>query len=534
MSENEHSAKDAEFAAAHAKLAELQARAGASVAAHSAALKMAAKAGWPDDLTEAAERSLAAAEALHREAHGELEALDKYIIQKYGVSLSELDKKTGPKFDSSFWKSEITTTKTTGFLEEALERGLDKLLTQLSPHWLKRQYALAQAELNRRNAMPFMLIGNARQEGITSPHYLGYALFLTDLFLNKKPEIEVYDAALLIPMIAALCDRLDGIHAVKGGKENLQEMLRKPNGEFRGKLYELLVAGRAAQKGYDVEFIATGPEVSPDLRIHNLGVPLVIECKFQSQWSETEQKEIGALRAIFDSLCEEYVRHGMTAAVELTFVTRIADVRPELVLRDTKVQLDSLIPYGKCDAEWGTFEVLPLDPEVEWNEPTRLFSPNYLSHVFRWNADEQWDGICASVQDKGSLVTQRARLPFCVKWRLVHKADEWAKARDVMRSLQEAANQVPVGEIGCLYVGFEDSHRGALADLRTRRNIDRLPNFHHRKRGANIAHLLLNRLYPRALGDGKPDLVESCIPVSQGQADEWPDFLPTTVFVPEP
>jgi hypothetical protein len=224
----------------------------------------------------------------------------------------------------------------------------------------------------------------------------------------------------------------------------------------------------------------------------------------------------------------------MTAAVELTFISRISDVSPEMVLRDTKMQLDSLVPYGKRDATWGTCQVLPLEPEVEWNDLTRLYSPHYLSRVFGWTVDSDWDGICAIVQDKSALITQRARLPFCVKWRLLHKADEWAKARDVMRSLQEAANQVPVGEMGCLYVGFEDSHRGALADLRTRRNIERLPNFYHRKRGANIAHLLLNRLYPRALGDGKPDLVESCIPASQGQADEWPDFLPTTVFVPEP
>src|SRR5258708_28767622 len=459
MSEGDHPTKDAEFAVALAKLVELRAREDTAITTHSEALKRAAKAGWPDDLTEATEQSLVAAEAVHRELYAQLEVLDKYITQKYGVSLADLDKKKGPKFDSSFWKSEISATKTTGCIEEALERGLDKLLTQLSPKWLKRQYTLSEAELNHRNAMPFMLIGNARQEGIASPHYLGYALFLTDLFLNNKPEIEVYDAALLIPIVAALCDRLEGIHAVKGGNEKFQEMLQKPNGEFRGKLYELLVAGRSAEKGYDVEFAETGPEVSPDLRIRHLGVPLVIECKFQSQWSATEQKEIEVLRAIFDSLCEEYVRHGMTAAVELTFVARISDVSPEMVLRDTKIQLDSLVPYGKRDVEWGNCQVLPLDPEVEWNDPTRLYSPNFLSHVFQWNVDEQWDGICASVQDRGSLITQRARLPFCVKWRLVHRADEWAKARHVMRSLQEAANQVPVGEMGCLYVGFEDSHR---------------------------------------------------------------------------
>jgi hypothetical protein len=283
-----------------------------------------------------------------------------------------------------------------------------------------------------------------------------------------------------------------------------------------------------------VQFVEPGPDVSPDLRINDLGIPLVIECKFQSQWSQTEEIEVSLVKTVFDSLCAEYAQHGMTAALELTFVVRVSDITAESVLEDVRLQLDSLVPYGRRACTWGTLEVLPVDPVVEWSKPTRLYSPNYLSHVFRWNVDDKWDGICATVQDKKSLVTQRARLPFCVKWRLTHKADEWSKARDVMRSLQEAANQVPVGEVGCLYVGFEDSHRSALADMRTRRNIERMPSFYHRKRGANIAHLLVTRLYPRALEDGTPDLIESCIPASQREADEWPDFLPTTVFVPEP
>jgi hypothetical protein len=532
MDERVHLSEDEERAIA--RLSGLQASAEMAISAHSAALKAAAKAGWPDGLTEAAERSLATADAIHSQIQKELDLLDKAIIQKLGISLADLDKKAGPRFDSSFWKSELATTKSTGFLEDALEQGLDRLFARFSPKWLNRQFALSQKELDRRNAMPFMLIGNARQETISGPHPLGYALFLADLFLNNKPEIEVYDAALLVPMIAALCDRMEGIGAVRGGNDKLQELLRSPSGEFRGRLYELLVAGRVAQKGHDVQFVEPGPEVSPDLRINDLGIPLVIECKFQSQWSETEQIEISLVKTVFDSLCSEYVQHGMTAALDLTFVARVRDINAETVLADARLQLDTLVPYGTRDCIWGTLDVLPIDPVVEWSTPTRLYSPNYLSHVFHWDIDDKWDGICATVQDNKTFVTQRAKLPFCLKWRLTHRADEWSKARDIMRSLQEAANQVPVGEVGCLYVGFEDSHRSALADLRTRRNIERMPSFYHRKRGANIAHLLLTRLYPRALEDGTPDLIESCIPASQGEADEWPDFLPTTVFVPEP
>jgi len=60
-----------------ARLSELQARAENAVSAHSAALKAAAKAGWPDDLTEAAERSLATADEIHRQMQKELDLLER-------------------------------------------------------------------------------------------------------------------------------------------------------------------------------------------------------------------------------------------------------------------------------------------------------------------------------------------------------------------------------------------------------------------------------------------------------------------------
>lgn len=342
-------------------------------------------------------------------------------------------------------------------------------------------------------------------------------------------EIVGRDLPVTSPAHAVIKDAGLEIARIQGILTNLLQMAHPHRTEFRSSDLSTTVEG-----GHDVQFVEPGPEVSPDLRIDDLGIPFVIECKFQSRWSQTEEIEISLVKTVFDSLCSEYAQHGMTAALDLTLVARVCDINAESVLEDAGLQLDTLVPYGTRNCTWGTLRVLPVDPVVEWSKPTRLYSPNYLSHVFHWNIDDQWDGICATVQDEKNLVTQRARLPFCLKWRLTHRADEWSKARDVMRSLQEAANQVPVGEVGCLYVGFEDSHRSALADLRTRRNIERMPNFYHRKRGANIAHLLLTRLYPRALEDGKPDLVESCISASRGEADEWPDFLPTTVFVPEP
>jgi hypothetical protein len=62
--------------------------------------------------------------------------------------------------------------------------------------------------------MPFILVGSARHKLITGPHPFAYALFLTDLFRNKRPEVEVYDGAFFIPVVAASC--LIGTNRITG------------------------------------------------------------------------------------------------------------------------------------------------------------------------------------------------------------------------------------------------------------------------------------------------------------------------------
>jgi hypothetical protein len=528
-------ARDEKMLAAQMRVDELRPKMKAAIADHTAKLKTAAANNWPEDLVQEAERSFQAADLIRANIHAEVELIRKHLVEEYGISLEDLEGGKVPEFDSSFWKKDISATETTHIIEDSLARGFSRLLDLFPPAWVNRQYRLSQAELERRNAMPFVLLGSSRASEIIGAHPLGYAIFLTQLFLDKRPEIEVYDAAFLLPLIAAMCDRLNGIVNVKGGREKLLAMSRAPGGEFNGRAFELLVAGRAAEMGRDVEFVITGSEASPDLRINDLEIPLVVECKFQSRWSKTELAEIELFQTVFANLSSEYAQSGMPAALEIIVTAQVTNVKADEMLRDLRDQFNSLIPFGSRTCNWGTFRVEALNAEVDWRQPTRLYSPNYLAHVFRWEPETgDWDGICATVADATTLVTQRARLPFGIKWRLAHPADERSKARDVMRSLQEAANQVPVGEAGCLYVAFEDSHREALADMRTRRIIERLPAFYHRKRGANIQFLVVCRLYPKALGDGKADLIESVIPASLGDADDtWPSSMPVAVFTPK-
>ena len=333
-------------------------------------------------------------------------------------------------------------------------------------------------------------------------------------------------------MLAAVCDRIDAMtRAVKGGTAKFHQMLRAPHEEVVNRVFELLVAARAAEKGRLVEFVDNGAEPTPDLRINDFDFPLALECKFLNRWSTTDRKEGEVIQTVFRAICENY-RGKISAVVELTIAKRICDVRADKVCGDIAQQLDRLIPFGTCESAWGSLTVRALDPEIEWAIPTRIYGPLFLKEVFQWEPDTgEWDGICAWIVNSDALIAQRVKLPLGLKWRLSNQADEWAKSRDVMRSLQEAAQQIPVGEAGGLHVGFEDIHRNGLADMRTKRIIERLPKFWHRKRGVNIQYIVANRIYARAMPDGRPDLIESSIPASIEEEGIWVDLLPTNVFV---
>ena len=497
--------------------------------------KQAARAGWPEGLAEISKAALAQADAKHRTVSAQIARIEEYVEKNYGISLAKLDATSKTRYQSRFWKEELSPqeVESTGFMEDSLDRGLDTLISKFPRSWVKAQRKKCLEELLRRNTMPFILIGGARHQGIAGAHPLAYYLFLSELFVAKQPQMEIYDAAFGVPLIAALCDRLSGIAQVKGGDKKLLDLFRSPAPEFERRVYELLIAGRAVEKGRQVEFVKPSLETAPDLRIHDFDMPVTLECKFQRRWSKTEEIEIEVLQRIFATLANRFGGK-MCALVDLTINKRICDVGAQEITEDVVKQMESLGPFTERQCGWGMFKVNALPPEIEWQTATRLYSPNFLKQVFDWEAETAtWDGICAWIKDENNIIAQRVHLPLGMRWRLFHPADEAAKARDVMRHLQEAADQIPVGEAGCLYVGFEDSHRSALADLRTKRIIERLPKFYHRKRGAQIQYLLVDRLYPRCLGDGMPDLVESCIPASLEEDHVWSDLMPTLVFVPE-
>jgi hypothetical protein len=107
------------------------------------------------------------------------------------------------------------------------------------------------------------------------------------------------------------------------------------------------------------------------------------------------------------------------------------------------------------------------------------------------------------------------------------------KARGITSQWGDAMKQIPGGKMGFVYIAYPEVNRAEIADARTREIMDASARWHHRWSIA-VGTSVINRLYPRALGCGNPDFVESAMPLAPNGDEFFSDLVPSCVFTPPP
>jgi hypothetical protein len=115
-------------------------------------------------------------------------------------------------------------------------------------------------------------------------------------------------------------------------------------------------------------------------------------------------------------------------------------------------------------------------------------------------------------------------------WTNVSEQAQKKRSWGPMSVLREAVEQVPAGDFGAVYVAYQDGAREEMADRRTDGFSDWLKGFGH-KADIRVPFCKLVRLYPRALNEGGPDLIESTMTFKAEFCDEvLPTLFPSRVF----
>ena len=130
---------------------------------------------------------------------------------------------------------------------------------------------------------------------------------------------------------------------------------------------------------------------------------------------------------------------------------------------------------------------------------------------------DEFDGLCAVAANDSYPEVERAELPFLLKWTSNSPAAQARKLQTIKNLWVEAVNQIPTGEAGLIYLAYEEGHRPSLADARTDAIRELTKNIYFERRAIYISLTVVSRLFLNVVHEGRPDFIESSIPLAEGR-----------------
>ena len=500
-------------------------------------LKRSESAGWDDSLRQEALGLLAEAARLSEE--GDLVAQEFERRYGYAALYGDRNFRTGKpwRLDQRWYRKDLTsrTVPPSRDIDEMLPQAVENLLSQVPGSWWRHQHSLVSEEQRNAVLQPLQLCGRERWPmGFPALHKFANYLVVANDHIGQEPYLDTYTAARAIPQICSLGLSLETLREVKGADLKLRQLCRAPDVETDSRIFELLVAAAFARMGHDVGFIEeTAQKKTPDLRLYDKPSPMVIECKRKQPLNAYEKREFATMREVFARLCADRKELGLVGELAIEFKQEIIGLPAAGIVESVRDITNSLSPYADKETGWGTLHLRPVAVSQEF-ERTRLYSPEFLERVFGTDLElDEFDGICGVAANDRFPEVERAELPFLLKWASNSPAALQGKLQTIKTLWIEAVNQIPTGEMGLIYLAYEEGHRPLLADARTDAIRELATTIYFKRQAIAVPMTVISRLYPNVVLEGRPDFIESTIPLAEGEWDNykfWTQEMPTRVF----
>lgn len=487
--------------------------------------------------TPEAHAALEAVVAQMRLAMDDVEAASAHLGRVAGLPEQSARPRVDPRVDPVDRRSRASLTseqiEATGDLDDVLPRSIEALLSLVPPGWRAEEPASLFRLDDQADPEAFLSLvkGLRRESEFPVGHRFRQALQVCEDYLATDVRFDHFAGATLVSQTAQLGYALDALATVGGDwRGRLQSLWTGASSNVDATILELLVAAACARHGRKIEFITATHEKSPDLRVHD-PFPMVVECKRRAALAEYELKEETRMREVFVALSTEARRRGQFGRYALTLKVEAFAIDVAEVARALLAQHLAPHPNKPTTYPWGEVAFSELPRRLPLPEVCRAYSPRVLNYAFDWNSDlPEWDGlICRFEAALGGQVDE-CRGAVGLVWTNLSEHAVKKRAFAPVRLFMDAMGQVPPGEFGIIYCAYVEGAREEIADRRLGNYTKRLSDFEHAGSiGLPISYLV--RLYPRALGEGAPDLIESTIRLlgNQGVEELFDDF-PGAIF----
>lgn len=399
----------------------------------------------------------------------------------------------------------------TVMIEDHLPNALEIARDLVDASWLEEERKASWRLDASFLTEPFLLTGGVQiaceERAI---HRFAQTICVAEDYMNGHPRYDFNAGALLVPQLAAFGAKYDALAEVSGDtQKRIATLWKGPSSSADATMFELLVAASCVRKGREIEFLPASQEKTPDMRVHGYTLPMVLECKRQATMSEYERREENVMRALFCEVANHVRRIGLWGSFEFDLTIEADTLDIAAAAGAAVSQRLAPDPTTPTQYDWGQVAYHELTPRVA-GPTTRLYSPQFLQGVFGWNPDiPQHDGIVCQVT-ADDFVVDTVTNPIALLWRNMSEESLKKRSWTPVALYGSAAQQIPGGEVGISYVSYREGTRAEVADRRTRWIIAQLREFWHEP-SIRIPVCYLIRLYPRALGEGEPDLVENAM-----------------------
>jgi hypothetical protein len=357
-------------------------------------------------------------------------------------------------------------------------------------------------------------------------------LLVTLDHLTKRDDLDFFAASMFVPEVAQLGNSLEEIKALgPEAQRKLDALPSIPDEMVSATVYELLVGAACIRKGLNVTMVPEDrARKVPDYQVTDIGpVPGAIECKRRLGLTSYELDEAERVEKLYVALRPLLRERDLHGSIEACFKVPLRSVSREQFIDEVIALVEKGYSKEPTPTNWGSLAFRSL-PFLRSTNRTRLYSPEYLDDVFGWETiQDQWDGLLCEVEAPNEIAVEIFKMPLCLKWRSESEEGLTKKARGIASLWANAIKQIPAGEIGFVYVAYPEGARPALADARTRHILRTMGEVWHRWT-IRVPVTVVSRLYPRSLGPGFPDLIESVLPGAATGQEFWLKKLPWRIF----
>lgn len=465
--------------------------------------------------------------------------IQEEVCEAIGISIDQLDailEQASPSEEDLYDRSQIITVPSDYDIDALITHAINAVQAELDPEWLlaesQKDYRLHGQYLNS----PLVLVGHFRVDMNTepnAPNRLARSLFLCKDYVDRRDDLDFWRLPIATAEIMGLSRFLDKYSNMGATARHKFDRLSLMDDQLGAStIYELIVGSEAIRHGLSVEMLEESKVTkTPEYRINSLGVPAVIECK-RRQVCDYVVSEARHASRLFDVLLPA-LKSRYAISIDVDFVMDIKEISEEVFCAAILSLIEKQSFQDIVDLGWAQVSLHELPSQIRIPR-TRLYSPIFLKEVFDWEFDnQQWDGLVCMVTPPSSIIVEKADIPICMKWRCSNAEAEKKRNRGVANLLSDAIKQVPDGELGIIYISYEEYARDDIADQRTQRILSELNVWKFDRWNTSVPLVIVNRLHPRVLEHGQPDLIDSALYLAAGHVERaFIGNFPLRIFVP--